>query len=188
APLVAGLKTFRGLPHRVEQRRLRQATGLPQAPLVAGLKTFRGLPHRVELVAERADGVLFYDDSKGTNVGATLAALAGLDRPVVLIAGGDGKGQDFTPLREAVARYARAVLLIGRDAGRIAAALEGCGTPVERFATLDEAVVRANQLAQPGDAVLLSPACSSLDMFRNYAHRAEVFVAAARALPQVMPR
>lgn len=165
-----------------------RAIGLPQAPLVAGLKTFRGLPHRVELVAERADGVLFYDDSKGTNVGATLAALAGLDRPVVLIAGGDGKGQDFTPLREAVARYARAVLLIGRDAGRIAAALEGCGKPVERFATLDEAVVRANQLAQPGDAVLLSPACSSLDMFRNYAHRAEVFVAAARALPQVMPR
>lgn len=165
-----------------------RAIGLPQAPLVAGLKTFRGLPHRVELVAERADGVLFYDDSKGTNVGATLAALAGLDRPVVLIAGGDGKGQDFTPLREAVPRYARAVLLIGRDAGRIAAALEGCGKPVERFATLDEAVVRANQLAQPGDAVLLSPACSSLDMFRNYAHRAEVFVAAARALPQVMPR
>jgi len=165
-----------------------RAIGLPQAPLVAALKTFRGLPHRVELVAERADGVLFYDDSKGTNVGATLAALAGLDRQVVLIAGGDGKGQDFTPLRDAVARYARAVLLIGRDADRIAAALEGCGKPVERCGALDQAVGRASQLAQPGDAVLLSPACSSLDMFRNYAHRAEVFVAAARALPQVVSR
>ncbi len=165
-----------------------RAIGLPQAPLVAGLKTFRGLPHRVELVAERADGVLFYDDSKGTNVGATLAALEGLARPVVLIAGGDGKGQDFAPLREPVARYARAVLLIGRDAGRIAAALDGCGKPVEHFAALDEAVARANQVAQAGDVVLLSPACSSLDMFRNYAHRAEVFVAAARGLPQVAPR
>lgn len=165
-----------------------RAIGLPQAPLVAGLKTFRGLPHRVELVAERADGVLFYDDSKGTNVGATLAALEGLARPVVLIAGGDGKGQDFAPLREPVARYARAVLLIGRDAGRIAAALDGCGKPVEHFAALDEAVARANKVAQAGDVVLLSPACSSLDMFRNYAHRAEVFVAAARGLPQVAPR
>ncbi|THF61190.1 UDP-N-acetylmuramoyl-L-alanine--D-glutamate ligase [Pseudothauera rhizosphaerae] len=165
-----------------------RAIGLPQAALVEGLKTFRGLPHRVELVAERADGVLYYDDSKGTNVGATLAALEGLARPVVLIAGGDGKGQDFSPLRGPAARYARAVLLIGRDAPRIAAALEGCGRTVEHVADLDAAVVRADELAQPGDAVLLSPACSSLDMFRNYAHRAEVFVAAARRLPQVEAR
>jgi UDP-N-acetylmuramoylalanine--D-glutamate ligase len=162
-----------------------RAIGLPQAQLVEGLKTFRGLPHRVELVAERADGVRYYDDSKGTNVGATLAALEGLASPVVLIAGGDGKGQDFSPLREPVARCARAVLLIGRDAGPIAAALDGCGRPLVHCASLEEAVVRADGLAQPGDAVLLSPACASLDMFRNYAHRAEIFVAAVSRLPQV---
>ncbi len=165
-----------------------RAIGLPQAALVAGLKTFRGLPHRVELVAQRADGVLYYNDSKGTNVGATLAALEGLARPVVLIAGGDGKGQDFAPLREPVTRYARAVILIGRDAGRIAAALDGCGCALEHAADLEAAVARADALAQPGDVVLLSPACSSLDMFRNYPHRAEVFVAAVRRLPQVSAR
>ena len=161
------------------------AVGLPRPPMVAGLAAFGGLPHRVEPVARRSDGVVFYDDSKGTNVGATLAALAGLGRPVVLIAGGDGKGQDFSPLHAAVAHHARAVVLIGRDAGRIEAALAGAGAVVERAADMDAAVVRAATLAQPGDAVLLSPACASLDMFRNYAHRAEVFIAAVRRLPQV---
>lgn len=164
--------------------------GLDIAPqrLINGLLAFRGLPHRVELVAERADGVRFYDDSKGTNVGATVAALAGMDCPVVLIAGGDGKGQDFSPLAAVFASKARAVVLIGRDAGRIEAAVAGCSVAIEHAVDLDAAVLRANALAQTGDAVLLSPACASLDMFRNYAHRAEVFVAAVRRLPEVSSR
>ncbi len=164
--------------------------GLDIAPrrLINGLLAFRGLPHRVELVAERADGVRFYDDSKGTNVGATVAALAGMDCPVVLIAGGDGKGQDFSPLAPVFASKARAVVLIGRDARRIERAVAGCGVALEHAADLDAAVLRANALAQAGDVVLLSPACASLDMFRNYAHRAEVFIAAARRLPEVTPR
>ncbi len=156
--------------------------------LINGLLAFRGLPHRVERVAERADGVRFYDDSKGTNVGATVAALAGMDCPVVLIAGGDGKGQDFSPLAAVFASKARAVVLIGRDARRIEQAVAGCGVVLEHAADLDAAVLRANALAHAGDAVLLSPACASLDMFRNYAHRAEVFTAAARRLPGVTPR
>lgn len=162
--------------------------GLGIAPehLLAGLRAFRGLPHRVELVAARADGVRFYDDSKGTNVGATVAALQGFDRPVVLIAGGDGKGQDFSPLAPAVAARARAVVLIGRDAARIEAALADAGVPLEHATDLDAAVLRANALAHATDIVLLSPACASLDMFRNYAHRAEVFIAAVRRLPEVV--
>lgn len=162
--------------------------GLAPQRLIAGLIAFRGLPHRVELVAERADGVRYYDDSKGTNVGATAAALDGMDCPVVLIAGGDGKGQDFSPLAAVLARKARAVLLIGRDARRIEQAVAGCGVHLEHAVDLDAAVLRANALALAGDAVLLSPACASLDMFRNYAHRAEVFVAAVRRLPVVTPR
>ncbi|MHB8786651.1 MAG: UDP-N-acetylmuramoyl-L-alanine--D-glutamate ligase [Thauera sp.] len=162
--------------------------GIEPRRLINGLLAFRGLPHRVELVAERADGVRYYDDSKGTNVGATVAALAGMDCPVVLIAGGDGKGQDFAPLAEVFARKARAVVLIGRDARRIEAAVVGCGVALEHAADLDAAVLRANALARPGDAVLLSPACASLDMFRNYAHRAEVFIAAVHRLPEVTPR
>ncbi|AVR87864.1 UDP-N-acetylmuramoyl-L-alanine--D-glutamate ligase [Thauera aromatica] len=164
--------------------------GLGIAPqrLLAGLTAFRGLPHRVELVAERVDGVRFYDDSKGTNVGATVAALEGMDRPVVLLAGGDGKGQDFAPLGPALARRARAAVLFGRDAGRIAGAVAGCGVALEHAPDLDAAVLRAAALAQAGDAVLLSPACASLDMFRNYAHRAEVFVAAVRRLAEVSAR
>ena len=164
---------------------LARAIDLPYPALIEGLKAFRGLPHRVEPVARRTDGVVFYDDSKGTNVGATLAALEGLGRQVVLIAGGDGKGQDFSPLREAVARHARAVMLIGRDAALIDAALAGSGVPTERAADMEAAVARAATLAQPGDVVLLSPACASLDMFRNYAHRAEVFVAAVLRQPGV---
>lgn len=164
---------------------LGSAIGVAMAPMLAALRSFRGLPHRVEPVAQRADGVVFYDDSKGTNVGSTVAALEGLGRPVVLIAGGDGKGQDFAPLAAVVARHARAVVLIGRDAPRIEAALQAVGVGSERAGDLPAAVALASALAQSGDAVLLSPACASLDMFRNYAHRAEVFVAAVRALPEV---
>lgn len=164
---------------------LGSAVGVSMPAMLTALRSFRGLPHRVEPVARRADGVVFYDDSKGTNVGSTVAALEGLGCPVVLIAGGDGKGQDFRPLAEVVARHARAVVLIGRDAPRIEAALQTAGAGSERAPTLEAAVLRANSLAQPGDAVLLSPACASLDMFRNYVHRAEVFVAAVRALPEV---
>ena len=151
-----------------------EAIGLPRAELLAGLTTFRGLPHRVELVDE-FDGVAYIDDSKGTNVGATVAALQGMTRRVVLIAGGDGKGQDFAPLQPALARIGRAVLLIGRDATQIRQALHGLALPVQDCQTLEEATCAAAQLAQNGDVVLLSPACASLDMFRNYAHRAQVF-------------
>lgn len=162
-----------------------EAIGLPRAALLAGLRTFRGLPHRVEWVARRADGVDFYDDSKGTNVGATLAALQGMGRKLVLIAGGDGKGQDFSPLTVALRTHARAVVLIGRDAARLQAETACSGVHYEQAADMEAAVRRAAGLAQAGDAVLLSPACASLDMFRNYAHRAEVFIAAVRALPGV---
>lgn len=161
-----------------------RAIDLPYAPLLEGLATFQGLPHRVEKVAE-IDGVTWYDDSKGTNVGATVAALNGLAQPVVLIAGGDGKGQDFSPLREAVTRT-RCVILIGRDAPRIEAAIAGAARCLHAE-SLEAAVQLARQEAQPGDAVLLSPACASFDMFRNYVHRAEVFVAAVRALQTASP-
>ncbi|MCK6410750.1 MAG: UDP-N-acetylmuramoyl-L-alanine--D-glutamate ligase, partial [Thauera sp.] len=137
-----------------------EAAGLPRAGLVAALKAFRGLPHRVEKVAERADGVTYYDDSKGTNVGATVAALEGLRRKVVLIAGGDGKGQDFSPLKGAFARYARAVVLIGRDAAAIEAAVAGCGVELIHAADMDAAVLIADARAQAADVVLLSPACA----------------------------
>ena len=157
------------------------AIGLPLAPLLSAVRKFKGLPHRVEKVAEVA-GVVFYDDSKGTNVGATVAALSGMRQPVVLIAGGDGKGQDFAPLKTACARYARAVILIGRDAGQIAVAIEGCGVPPVMAHDMDDAVRCAYAAAEVGDAVLLSPACASFDMFRNYEHRAQVFIAAVQKL------
>ena len=156
-----------------------RAIGIEYTPLLGALGTFTGLPHRVEKVAEVA-GRVFYDDSKGTNVGATAAALHGFSVPVVLIAGGDGKGQDFSPLRQAVAK-ARAVIQIGRDGPVIAAAISGACT-VRRAESMSEAVRLAFELSRPGDAVLLSPACASWDMFRNYVHRAEVFVAAVVAL------
>jgi UDP-N-acetylmuramoylalanine--D-glutamate ligase len=165
---------------------LGQGIGLPMAPMLDAVRAFRGLAHRVERVAKRSDGVLYFDDSKGTNVGATLAALRGLGCPVVLIAGGDGKGQDFSPLRDAFRDHARAVVLIGRDARRLAQETEGCGVPVVYAQDMDSAVSQANALAQPGDAVMLSPACASMDMYRNYAHRAEVFIAAVRQLPEVV--
>jgi len=165
-----------------------RACGLPLAPLLHGLREYAGEPHRVELVAS-IDGVDFYDDSKGTNVGATVAALEGLgkafqgeDQQILLIAGGDGKGQDFAPLAAPASRYVRAVLLIGRDGPAIKAAIEPTGVPMFDFANLRDAVRRAAGLARPGDCVLLSPACASLDMFTNYAHRAQVFVDAVREL------
>jgi UDP-N-acetylmuramoylalanine--D-glutamate ligase len=149
------------------------------------LRSFGGLPHRVEKITEK-DGVTWYDDSKGTNVGATVAALAGLGggvgRKSVVIAGGDGKGQDFSPLRNAVATHARAVILIGRDGALIGQAIAGAGIRTESAADMADAVKRAAALALPGDAVLLSPACASFDMFRNYEHRAQVFIAAVRAM------
>jgi len=140
--------------------------------VLEALARFEGLPHRMQRVAD-AGGVLYVDDSKGTTVAATRAALAGLNRPVILIAGGDGKGQDFTPLMEAIDGHCRAVLLIGRDAPAIGRALAGSGALVEHAGTLEVAVTRAMQLAKPGDAVVLSPACASLDQFANYVERGE---------------
>lgn len=158
-----------------------RAVGLEYAPLLNTLRTFKGLPHRVEWVADIA-GVSFYDDSKGTNVGATCAALAGLPQKIVLIAGGDGKGQDFTPLTAPVKDNARAVVLIGRDASLIERALKQAGMPLIKADSLEQAIELAYKTALPGDAVLLSPACASFDMFRNYVHRAEVFCAAVHQL------
>jgi UDP-N-acetylmuramoylalanine--D-glutamate ligase len=167
---------------------LATAIGCPLAPMLHGLREYRGEPHRVELVARIGD-VEAFDDSKGTNVGATVAALMGLgaDRAparVVVILGGDGKGQDFSPLAPAVARHARAVALIGRDASVIEAALvaDPVAAAIARCThdTLEAAVAWCFGQAIPGDAVLLSPACASWDMFRNYGHRAEVFVQAVQ--------
>lgn len=165
-----------------------RAIGLPFAPLLHGLREYKGEPHRVELVAA-IEGVDYYDDSKGTNVGATVAALNGLGKAfggaaqkIVLIAGGDGKGQDFEPLAEPCARHVRAIVLIGRDAPLLRAAIEASGVDMLDCATLPEAVEKAAALAVAGDAVLLSPACASLDMFTNYAHRAQVFCDAVREL------
>ena len=162
------------------------AIGLPLPRLVEGLKRFQGLPHRVQRIAE-IGRVNYFDDSKGTNVGATVAALAGLggergSGKIVLIAGGEGKGQDFTPLAAAVGRHARTVVLIGRDAQLIAAAISSSGVPLVHASDMDAAVRAAAAAARPDDAVLLSPACASFDMYRNYVHRAEAFVAAVRAL------
>jgi UDP-N-acetylmuramoylalanine--D-glutamate ligase len=155
--------------------------GAPVESLAGGLRAFRGLPHRLERVAVRR-GVTWYDDSKGTNVGATIAALAGLDRKAVLIAGGEGKGQDFAPLAAAVRAHASRVLLIGRDAARIERALATSGVSLEHCASLEAAVQRASESAATGEAVLLSPACASFDMFRDYKHRGDAFAAAVRAL------
>jgi len=167
---------------------LATAAGCALAPMLHGLREYRGEPHRVEHVAS-IDGVDFYDDSKGTNVGATVAAITGLgaDRApakLVLILGGDGKGQDFSPLAAGVARHARAVALIGRDGPQIEAVLRDAGVPMQSHDTLEAATAWCLAQAQSGDSVLLSPACASLDMFRNYAHRAEVFVAAVQGLAQ----
>jgi len=153
---------------------LARAIDLPLASLLHGLREYKGEPHRVEVIAQ-IEGIDFVDDSKGTNVGATVAALDGLAQKTLLIAGGDGKGQDFSPLAAPVARWCRAVMLIGRDAPRIREALAEADVPLHDHATLEAATQAAALLAQPGDAVLLSPACASFDMFKNYAHRADVF-------------
>jgi UDP-N-acetylmuramoylalanine--D-glutamate ligase len=158
-----------------------EACGLPQAPCLDALRTFDGLPHRVQAVLDIGD-VRFIDDSKGTNVGATVAAIEGLGRSVCLILGGDGKDQDFVPLGPVCERHARFCALIGLDAPAIATVLARHGVGYRLCESLEEATRAAFAAAQPGDAVLLSPACASLDMFRNYAHRAEVFIAEARRL------
>jgi UDP-N-acetylmuramoylalanine--D-glutamate ligase len=157
------------------------AIGIDPERLIGPLETFTGLPHRVETVAE-IDGVLYVDDSKGTNVGATLAAIEGMGRPVAIILGGEGKGQDFSPLKAALQKHGRAVALIGRDAAAIGMALEGSGVPTCIVGDMPAAVRWLAAQAQAGDCVLLSPACASLDMYRNYAHRAQAFIDAVREL------
>lgn len=165
---------------------LSQAIGVDKISILNTVQTFKGLPHRVEWVAT-IDGIDFYDDSKGTNVGATVAAISGMlkqgqPQKVVLIAGGDGKGQDFKPLHAAVRDHARAVVLIGRDGPQIFQALQGIPVPMVDAVDLPAAVTIAKTLASAGDAVLLSPACASFDMFKNYEHRAQVFITAVKAL------
>lgn len=157
-----------------------RAIGVSDTVITEAWQAFDGLPHRVKII-NKINKIEFYDDSKGTNVGATVAALNGMPQPVVLIAGGDGKGQDFTPLAAAAEHKARAVVLIGRDAGRIADAI-GKRVPLLRAADMEQAVELAFNAAKAGDAVLLSPACASYDMYRNYIHRAEVFAVAVAAL------
>jgi UDP-N-acetylmuramoylalanine--D-glutamate ligase len=159
---------------------LGEAAGLPMAAMLETLQSFAGLAHRAEWVADVA-GVRYVDDSKGTNVGATIAAVTGLAGPLLLIAGGQGKGQDFVPLRSAFAGKVRRVVLIGQDAGLLQAALAGV-CELERAESMGEAVQKAARAANAGDTVLLSPACASLDMFRDYAERGEVFAAAVRKL------
>ena len=174
---------------------LAQAAGCSLGPILYGLREYRGEPHRVESVGV-IDGVEYFDDSKGTNVGATVAALSGLgedagesgnanaQRKLVVILGGDGKGQDFAPLAAPVGRHARAAVLIGRDAPAIRATLQGSGVPLLDADSMAQAVAVARQQAHPGDAVLMSPACASFDMFNNYEHRAQVFREAVTALAQ----
>ncbi|WP_237045497.1 UDP-N-acetylmuramoyl-L-alanine--D-glutamate ligase [Aquipseudomonas alcaligenes] len=163
---------------------LGHAVGLPFEAMLDTLRRFAGLPHRCQWVREM-HGVGYYDDSKATNVGAALAAIEGLGADIagklVLIAGGDGKGADFSALKAPVARFCRAVVLLGRDAEQIAEAL-GDAAPLLRVKTLDEAVQRCAELAQSGDAVLLSPACASLDMFKNFEERGRLFAQAAEGL------
>ncbi|MFM9155883.1 MAG: UDP-N-acetylmuramoyl-L-alanine--D-glutamate ligase [Polynucleobacter victoriensis] len=162
------------------------SVGLPMSPLLHGLREYEGEAHRVQSVSI-IDGVEYIDDSKGTNVGATLAALNGLGDAsqrarIILIAGGEGKGQDFSPLSDAVARHAKAVILIGRDAPLIKQVLSNSAVPLIDASTLEVAVQEANKLAVSGDLILLSPACASFDMFKDYAHRAQVFIDAINEL------
>lgn len=163
---------------------LGHAVGLPMTAMLDALRDFPGLPHRCQWVGQHA-GVDYYDDSKATNVGAALAAIEGfggtLQGRQVLIAGGDGKGADFSPLCEPISRYCRAVVLLGRDADKLEQVLKS-HVPLQRVSSLDEAVNAAASLAQPGDAVLLSPACASLDMFANFEERGRLFAAAVGRL------
>ena len=163
-----------------------RAIDCPLAPMMHALRRYSGEPHRLQLIAT-IDGVEYFNDSKGTNVGATVAALEGLGaegKKRVLILGGDGKGQSFSPLAAPVARYARAIVLVGRDAAAIRAVLGEHAADVPSFdaRTLEHAVSIAAKQAKTGDAVVLSPACASFDMFRNYVHRGEVFADAVREL------
>lgn len=158
-----------------------RSVGLPYEPLVDVLRKFKGLPHRMQKVAT-IQGVEYYDDSKSTNVGSAIAALNGMKGNIVLIAGGDGKGQDFSPLIEPIKQYVRALVLLGRDAEKISHAIKGAAKPIHHVSTMEDAVRLSFLLAESGDMVLLSPACASLDMFRNYIHRAEVFTAAVKEL------
>ncbi len=162
---------------------LAMACGCTLATILYGLREYRGEPHRVESIGT-VNGVEFFDDSKGTNVGATLAALNGLgaERRLVVIFGGDGKGQDFSPLAEAVAKFVRTVVLIGRDASSIREVLASTGVPLIDAASMQDAVAKANRAAHAGDAVVMSPACASFDMFDNYGHRAAVFCDAVAVL------
>jgi UDP-N-acetylmuramoylalanine--D-glutamate ligase len=159
------------------------AAGCSLGPMLYGIREYRGEPHRVEPVGI-VNQVEYFDDSKGTNVGATVAALQGLgaDRKVIVILGGEGKGQDFSPLADPVSRYTRAAVLIGRDAPQIRAVLESAGVPLLDATSMEEAVSLATQRASAGDAVLMSPACASFDMFRDYPHRAAVFRSAVQAI------
>jgi UDP-N-acetylmuramoylalanine--D-glutamate ligase len=159
---------------------LGDALRLPRAPMLDELREFTGLPHRTQWVADLT-GVRNINDSKGTNVGATLAAVNGLAGPLVVIAGGDGKGQDFTPLAAAFRGKVRTTVLLGRDAGLIETALAGI-SHTARVENMQDAVRTASRFAQPGDTVLLSPACASVDMYRDYAHRGNAFAAAVQEL------
>jgi UDP-N-acetylmuramoylalanine--D-glutamate ligase len=161
---------------------LGEAAGLPMPPMLAALESFPGLSHRSSWVADAA-GVRYVDDSKGTNVGATTAAVAGMPGPLVIIAGGEGKGQDFSPLAAAFRGKVRAAVLIGKDAPSLAAALQGV-CPLHAAASMEQAVAEAQRVARPGDTVLLSPACASFDMFRDYGHRGDVFAAAVLKLKE----
>jgi UDP-N-acetylmuramoylalanine--D-glutamate ligase len=160
-----------------------RAIGVEYAPILNAIYNFKGLPHRVEWVA-KIEEIDYFDDSKGTNVGATCAALSGLPQKVVLIAGGDGKGQDFTPLKSPVQANARAVVLIGRDAPLIEAVLLDTDVPLYHAQEMREAVAISHRVAEAGDAVLLSPACASFDMYKNYVHRAEAFIEAVKKLEE----
>ena len=163
---------------------LGHAVGLPFDAMLSSLRTFAGLEHRCQWVRD-LDGVSYYNDSKATNVGAALAAIEGLgadiDGKLLLIAGGDGKGADFKDLKGPVAAHCRAVVLMGRDSDLIAAAL-GDAVPQVRATSLDDAIAQCRALAQPGDAVLLSPACASFDMFKNYEERGQLFARAVEGL------
>lgn len=162
-------------------------TGAPLAAMLYALREYRGEPHRLASIA-LLDGVEYFNDSKGTNVGATVAAInsLGADRRIVLIAGGDGKGQDFSPLVKPIAQFVRALVLIGKDAPALHQVLDKTGVHIQDAASLDEAVKLCKNLAKTGDAVLLSPACASLDMFRNYVHRGEIFEHAVEELAHEM--
>jgi UDP-N-acetylmuramoylalanine--D-glutamate ligase len=159
---------------------LGEALSLPMAAMLAELATFPGLPHRAQWVAD-VNGVTYINDSKGTNVGATIAAVSGMTGPLIIIAGGDGKNQDFAPLADAFRGKVRHTVLIGRDADAVARALHGVST-TETCASLEDAVKAAARAGKPGDTVLLSPACASLDMFRDYTHRGAVFTQAVKEL------